>query len=149
MLHVYFGFQERNYGVAFQEFKKAYETQKKYPNRNNNKYMAGITAHNMGVVSVLAGHEDMAMSIFQDAISLKRAAFGEEHPEVAVSSCSVSCELHSIPCAFCSILPWKSACFLLDGIHTELFSSFSPLLDRYHSMNLEFNSLLEKISTWP
>jgi hypothetical protein len=48
--------------------------------------MAGISAHNMGVVCVLAGKEDLAMSIFQDAIELKRAAFGEEHPEVAVSS---------------------------------------------------------------
>jgi Tfp pilus assembly protein PilF len=78
--------QQKNYGDAIEGFKKAYEAQKKYPNKNNNKFMAGITAHNMGVVCVLAGHEDLAMSIFQDAIELKRAAFGEEHLEVAVSS---------------------------------------------------------------
>lgn len=56
-----------------------------YPNRNNNKYMAGITTHNMAVVCVLAGQDNLAVSLFQEAVNLKRDAFGEEHLEVAVS----------------------------------------------------------------
>jgi tetratricopeptide (TPR) repeat protein len=67
-------------------------TQKANLNRGNNKFLAGITAHNLGVVKVLAaaGHHDEDMNgeiiaIFQEAIALKEAAFGTDHPEVALS----------------------------------------------------------------
>jgi len=51
----------------------------------NNFYMAGITAHNLGVVKVLAGEDDAAEPLFREAISLKEAAFGRDHEVVALS----------------------------------------------------------------
>jgi hypothetical protein len=53
--------------------------------KNNNTFMLGITAHNMGVVCVLAGRDHHALPLFEEAISAKRKSFGSEHPEVAVS----------------------------------------------------------------
>jgi hypothetical protein len=47
--------------------------------------MLGITAHNMGVIYVLAGRDHLALPLFEEALALKRKAFGHEHPEVAVS----------------------------------------------------------------
>jgi tetratricopeptide (TPR) repeat protein len=59
--------------------------QKKYPLRTNNFHMCGITAHNLGVIRVLAGADDEATPIFKQAIALKSASFGPDHPEVALS----------------------------------------------------------------
>ena len=48
--------------------------------------MAGITAHNIGVLRVLAGRDDEAEVYFHQAIALKEAAFGKyHHHEVALS----------------------------------------------------------------
>lgn len=44
-----------------------------------------VTAHNLGVIKVLAGADKEATSLFQQAISLKLASFGNNHPEVALS----------------------------------------------------------------
>ena len=43
--------------------------------------------HNMGVVRMLAGDEDeeTVLDLFREAVSMKRDAFGPDHPEVAVS----------------------------------------------------------------
>lgn len=60
-------------------------TQKANLNRGNNKFLAGITAHNLGVVKVLAGEDGDVVPIFHEAIALKEAAFGTDHPEVATS----------------------------------------------------------------
>lgn len=60
-------------------------TQKAHLNRGNNKYLAGITAHNLAVVHVLAGETLGVVELFQEAISLKEAAFGSHHFEVALS----------------------------------------------------------------
>jgi len=59
--------------------------QKAHPNRGMNKYMAGITAHNLAVVEVLSGRDQGAISQFEEAIALKEAAFGPDHVEVALS----------------------------------------------------------------
>lgn len=58
--------------------------------RNNlhaviNFYRVGIIAHNLGVASVLAGADTESIEIFKDAIQLKEAAFGSDHPQVAQS----------------------------------------------------------------
>jgi tetratricopeptide (TPR) repeat protein len=66
-------------------FKRDYETQKKRPTVNCNSSLLGITAHNMGVVCILAGKDGESIPYFREAVDLKRAAFGEDHPEVAVS----------------------------------------------------------------
>jgi tetratricopeptide (TPR) repeat protein len=47
--------------------------------------LAGITAHNLGVLHVLALKDDEAIPLFQEAIDRKRQAFGLNHPEVAIS----------------------------------------------------------------
>ena len=49
-----------------------------------NFYRAGILAHNLGVAKVLAGQEGAA-NMFVEAISLKEAAFGKNHDEIALS----------------------------------------------------------------
>jgi hypothetical protein len=77
--------QEKNYGAALDDFRRTYEAQKRNPKRKNNNYMLGITAHNMGVVCVLAGRDQLALPLFEEAVAVKREAFGREHPEVAVS----------------------------------------------------------------
>ena len=60
-------------------------TQKAHFNRGNNKYLAGITAHNLAVVHVLAGETQGVIDLFREAITLKEAAFGADHFEVALS----------------------------------------------------------------
>jgi tetratricopeptide (TPR) repeat protein len=50
-----------------------------------NKYLAGITAHNLGVVNVLVGQPENAIIYFKKAIHLKEIAFGKNNPEVALS----------------------------------------------------------------
>lgn len=47
--------------------------------------MAAITAHNLGVLHVLAGQDDLALPLFEEAIDRKRQEFGADHPEVAIS----------------------------------------------------------------
>lgn len=82
--------------------------------------MLGITAHNMGVISVLAGRDQLALPLFEEAIAVKRKAFGREHPEVAVS-------LFRRKVALCWILPWRVVLFLsnkvsLDELGIQLFA---------------------------
>lgn len=47
--------------------------------------MRGISAHNLGVISLLAGRESEAFEYFEEAVEIKSQAFGKDHPEVAVS----------------------------------------------------------------
>jgi hypothetical protein len=65
--------------------------------------MSGITAHNMGVVCVLAGRDQLALPLFEEAVAVKREAFGREHPEVAVSL----------------FVPKKSCCLVLNSSLTS------------------------------
>ena len=67
------------------DFRREYVSQKAWPMQDNSKLTIGITVHNMGVVSVLAGKDKVAMRLFKDAIELKKYSFGADHPEVAVS----------------------------------------------------------------
>lgn len=49
-------------------------------------YLAGITAHNLGVVKVLSGKDSEAEPCFRQAISLKESSFGTNYPhEIALS----------------------------------------------------------------
>jgi len=59
--------------------------QRKRPEKNNNRFLLGITAHNMGVVSILMGRDYEALPYLEEAVALKRDAFGASHPELAVS----------------------------------------------------------------
>jgi hypothetical protein len=47
--------------------------------------MLGITTHNIGVLYVLAGRDDLALPFFEEAVQLKSESFGADHPEVSVS----------------------------------------------------------------
>lgn len=82
--------QAKKYEQAIGDLYRIYETQKRNPDRQNNKYLVGITAHNIAVIYVLANRDDKALPIFRQAVALKRAAFGENHPQVAVSMTSCS-----------------------------------------------------------
>ena len=85
--------QAKQYGDALNDFRQAHEQQKKYPLKQYNHYMVGITAHNMGVVCVLAGRHQIALPMFEEAVSSKRLSFGPDHPEVAVSLCEQGIQL--------------------------------------------------------
>lgn len=71
----------------FDDFTKVYKQQKAHPARGINKYLMGITAHNIAVIHVVLNQEDEAIVMFQQALVAKRMAFGERHPEVAVRFC--------------------------------------------------------------
>ncbi|GKY95719.1 hypothetical protein MPSEU_000532700 [Mayamaea pseudoterrestris] len=77
--------KNKRYKVLLEKFAGDLGVQMARPNRGNNKYLAGITAHNLGVVSILAGRPDDAITYFRKAIHLKTVAFGENNPEVALS----------------------------------------------------------------
>jgi hypothetical protein len=77
--------QARQFGAALASFEKDFEREKAHPKRSNNAYLVGITAHNMAVVYLFAGRSDKALVLFQEAVTLKRAAFGNDHLQVAVS----------------------------------------------------------------
>mmetsp|Transcript_959 Transcript_959/g.1571 ORF Transcript_959/g.1571 Transcript_959/m.1571 type:complete len:331 (-) Transcript_959:127-1119(-) len=75
--------KNKEFDAALNDLYKEYEAQKKHPNRGSNKYLAGITGHNIAVLYVLSDQSEMALPLFRQAMALKRAAFGEDHPEVA------------------------------------------------------------------
>lgn len=75
----------KQFKAAISDFNEDLKTQRMHPNRGNNKLLAGITAHNIGVLHVLAGNDDESISLFEEAIDRKKTVFGPEHPEVAVS----------------------------------------------------------------
>lgn len=82
--------QSRDFDQALRTLKKEFESQKVRPLRNNNLFMQGITAHNIGVIYVLAGQGHTAVKYFKEAVALKTEAFGSGHPEIAVST-NLSC----------------------------------------------------------
>ena len=82
-------YKTKKFDAALADFQSEYELQKRRQARGNNMFLMGITAHNMGVVNVLAGREGSALPLFQEALEVKRRTFGRSHPEVAVSTVSV------------------------------------------------------------
>eukprot|EP00978_Attheya_sp_CCMP212_P039183 scaffold201463_cov44-Attheya_sp.AAC.1 len=83
----------KEFDLALQEFDSRRKEQIGLPNQGENRYLAGVTVHNMAVVNALAGRDDAALPLFQEAAKLKRRAFGEEHPEVAVSLDEIGIQL--------------------------------------------------------
>lgn len=100
--------QARQFGAALASFEKDYERQKAHPKRSNNEYLVGITAHNMAVVYLFAGQSEKAFELFEDAVALKRASFGNDHPQLAVS------ELFQL-----LLLVGLCRCLLLPSFHTH------------------------------
>lgn len=85
--------QARQFGAALASFEQDLERQKAHPNRHNNAYLAGITAHNMAVVYLFAGQSEKALVLFEEAVELKRASFGSMHPHVANSLVEIGIQL--------------------------------------------------------
>ena len=77
--------QSGNLEDAMREVHKQYVGQKRRGMKQNNFFKLGISAHNLGVLSFLAGHELESLACFQEAVACKKKAFGIEHLEVAVS----------------------------------------------------------------
>ncbi|CAJ1932912.1 unnamed protein product [Cylindrotheca closterium] len=75
--------QYRDYVAASRELERKYDIQQRRITMVNNAYMVGITAHNLGVLSVLMGKQDEAMTYFEEAVAFKREAFGKGHIEIA------------------------------------------------------------------
>ena len=53
--------------------------------KGNNRLLEGITLHNIGVAYLLSGKFEQAFPFFQESVLVKKATFGDDHPEVAVS----------------------------------------------------------------
>eukprot|EP00544_Gedaniella_sp_CCMP2646_P006230 CAMPEP_0202503000 /NCGR_PEP_ID=MMETSP1361-20130828/40613_1 /ASSEMBLY_ACC=CAM_ASM_000849 /TAXON_ID=210615 /ORGANISM="Staurosira complex sp., Strain CCMP2646" /LENGTH=362 /DNA_ID=CAMNT_0049136133 /DNA_START=90 /DNA_END=1178 /DNA_ORIENTATION=+ len=87
--------EARQFGAALASFEKDLEREKANPARNNNKFLAGITCHNMAVVYLFAGQSDKAFSLFEQAVALKRASFGKDHIQVASSLVEIGIQLFS------------------------------------------------------
>ena len=77
--------QSKQFKRLKEELSKAFRIQKTHPNKDDNQYLAGITAHNLGVVSVLTGNPDEAVAYFREAICLKENSFGRNDRQVALS----------------------------------------------------------------
>lgn len=76
--------RSKEFDAAIADFTEDLKAQRNHPTRGNNKYIVGITAHNLGVLHVLAGKDDESIPLFVEAIDRKRSIFGPDHPEVAV-----------------------------------------------------------------
>ena len=75
-----------NYDAAIRDVQKQYNGQKRRVLKGNNFFKLGISAHNLGVLSILAGRSNSISSVlFQEAVAMKKRSFGDDHPEVAVS----------------------------------------------------------------
>ena len=74
------------YDKAIGQLEEVVRDQKRHLNKGDNKYLLGITLHNLGVVRLLEGGNDqMAIELFGEAAEAKKQAFGSEHPIVAES----------------------------------------------------------------
>ena len=74
------------YGLAISQLEEVVQDQKRHMGKNDNKYLLGITLHNLGVVRLLEGSNDQqAVELFNEAAETKKEAFGPEHPIVAES----------------------------------------------------------------
>ena len=74
------------YDKAIGQLEEVVRDQKRHLNKGDNKYLLGITLHNLGVVRLLEGGNDqMAIELFREAAEAKKQAFGPEHPIVAES----------------------------------------------------------------
>lgn len=77
--------QCKRYHAANDQLTKALARQRSTPDRGFNKYLAGITAHNLAVCELLAGNDDEAVQLMEEAVILKENAFGKNHPEVGIT----------------------------------------------------------------
>lgn len=75
--------QRNELDLALEVFDEMLQNQRetKHP---DNDMLEGLTLHNIGVVHMLAGNFTLAFPAFKEAVRIKKAAFGENHPEVAV-----------------------------------------------------------------
>mmetsp|Transcript_28113 Transcript_28113/g.43100 ORF Transcript_28113/g.43100 Transcript_28113/m.43100 type:complete len:433 (-) Transcript_28113:99-1397(-) len=83
----------KKFDSAIEEFNRELNVQMARPNRGNNKYLAGITAHNIAVMHVLSGNCDQALDMYRQAAQLKESAFGKDHPRVALSLNEIGIQL--------------------------------------------------------
>jgi len=98
--------QGQEFDSALVDLRKMCANQMMNPSVKCNTYMHGITLHNMGVLSILAMRNDSkspstggggggggidsnsyaaALSLFEQAVSVKKQVFGPDHVEVALS----------------------------------------------------------------
>ena len=74
------------YDKAMGQQQEIIKDQKRHMSRGDNKYLLGISLHNLGVVRLLEGSNDVeAIELFREAAAAKKEAFGPEHPTVAES----------------------------------------------------------------
>jgi len=76
----------KQFGSVLNDFRKDLEAQQSRPLRDSNFFRIGISAHNVGVVAMLAQRDELVVPFFQDAVRFKKEAYGADHPEVAVCS---------------------------------------------------------------
>lgn len=77
--------KSKQFSALANDLSKLLNWQKKHIRSGINFYLVGITAHNLSVAKLLEGDDKEAESLFREAITLKEAAFGRDHAEVALS----------------------------------------------------------------
>lgn len=77
--------KQNNFNQAIITLNEILHHQRQGIRKGNNRLLEGITLHNIGVVYLLSGKFEQAFPCFQESVLVKQAAFGDGHPEVAVS----------------------------------------------------------------
>lgn len=77
--------KNKRFHALKEELTAQLRVQKLHSSKGHNRYLSGITAHNLGVLAVLTGKPEEAVSYFREAICLKETAFGRTDAEVALS----------------------------------------------------------------
>jgi len=75
--------QRCEFDLALEVFDEMLQNQRETEHEDN-LMLEGLTLHNIGVVHMLSGNFTLAFPAFKEAVRIKRNAFGEDHPEVAV-----------------------------------------------------------------
>lgn len=84
-LSFFLSLQNKRFHALKEELTAQLRVQKLHSSKGHNRYLSGITAHNLGVLAVLTGKPEEAVSYFREAICLKETAFGRTDAEVALS----------------------------------------------------------------
>eukprot|EP00549_Striatella_unipunctata_P019837 CAMPEP_0118676560 /NCGR_PEP_ID=MMETSP0800-20121206/2118_1 /TAXON_ID=210618 ORGANISM="Striatella unipunctata, Strain CCMP2910" /NCGR_SAMPLE_ID=MMETSP0800 /ASSEMBLY_ACC=CAM_ASM_000638 /LENGTH=351 /DNA_ID=CAMNT_0006572093 /DNA_START=137 /DNA_END=1192 /DNA_ORIENTATION=+ len=70
---------------AIKEFDRLFQSQFSHQKRGDNPYFMGMTLHSLAVLYILMGESEKAMPLLRNALEMKEQAFGNEHPEVAIT----------------------------------------------------------------
>jgi Tfp pilus assembly protein PilF len=139
--------QGQNFKAALADFRRAYRQQKRDPSRNGNSFMLGITIHNMAVVSVLAGHDDEALPLFEEAVAVKSDTFGPQHPEVATSLDELGIQLFAVERYEDALAAFSQSHRILSHVHGPGHPHLSMVLNNMACCAFQMRDMEAALST--